>query len=92
MAKTYTATVGMNYPTAKGEARVEAGDSFSDLPAKSASWLLDQGCITTGTVAAPTPDAAPVDAPTPDAAPVDAPTPDAAPVDAPAPDAPKGNN
>lgn len=45
MAKTYEAVVGLNYPTAKGEARVEAGKTIEDLPAKSAQWLLEQGLI-----------------------------------------------
>lgn len=47
MAKTttYIARVGLNYPTAKGEARVEAGEKITDLPAKSAAWLRDQGLI-----------------------------------------------
>ena len=45
-SKDYVATVGLNYPTAAGEVRVEAGDSLSDLPAKSVSWLLDGGYIT----------------------------------------------
>ena len=46
-SKDYVATVGLNYPTAAGEVRVEAGDSVSDLPAKSVSWLLDGGYIVT---------------------------------------------
>lgn len=45
MAKTYEAVVGLNYITAKGEVRVEAGTRIDDLPAKSAAWLLDQGLI-----------------------------------------------
>lgn len=47
MAKTttYIARVGLNYPTAKGEARVEAGEKVTDIPAKSASWLVEQGLI-----------------------------------------------
>lgn len=47
MAKTttYIARVGLNYPTAKGEVRVEAGEKVTDLPAKSAAWLRDQGLI-----------------------------------------------
>lgn len=49
-AKTYTALVGLNYPTAKGEARAEAGDVVSDLPTKSVAWLRDQGLITAGQV------------------------------------------
>lgn len=53
--KTYTALVGINYPTAKGEARVEAGGKVSDLPAKSVSWLLANGLITDGK--APKPEA-----------------------------------
>jgi hypothetical protein len=43
--KTYIARVGLNYPTAKGEARVEAGGKITDLPAKSAAWLREQGLI-----------------------------------------------
>jgi hypothetical protein len=46
-SKEYVATVGLNYPTASGEARVEAGATVSDLPAKSVSWLLDGGYIVT---------------------------------------------
>lgn len=42
---TYIARVGLNYPTAKGEARAEAGDKITDLPAKSVAWLRDQGLI-----------------------------------------------
>jgi hypothetical protein len=47
MAKTttYIARVGLNYPTAKGEVRIEAGEKITDLPAKSAAWLRDQGLI-----------------------------------------------
>jgi hypothetical protein len=43
--KTYVALVGLNYPTAKGAVRVEAGDVCVDLPAKSVSALLSQGAI-----------------------------------------------
>lgn len=49
-AKTYTALVGINYPSAKGEARVEAGEVVTDLPAKSISWLLSEGLIAEGKV------------------------------------------
>ena len=38
----YRALTGIDYPPDK---RVEAGDLFSDLPEKSAKWLLDQGLI-----------------------------------------------
>ena len=55
----YTAAVGLNYPTAKGEARVEAGDVVTDLPSKSISWLRDQGLIIAGNV--PLPDPPPAD-------------------------------
>lgn len=41
----YVARVGLNYPTAKGEARAEAGEKITDLPAKSAGWLREQGLI-----------------------------------------------
>lgn len=44
-AKTYTATVGISYPTGKGEKRVEAGKQTSDLPAKSIAWLRQGGYI-----------------------------------------------
>lgn len=40
MAK-YKALVGMNY----AGKRVEPGDIVEDIPSKSLSWLLDQGCI-----------------------------------------------
>lgn len=49
MAKTtstYTALVGLNYTTAKGEVRVEAGKPCPDLPQRSVAWLLEQGLIT----------------------------------------------
>lgn len=54
--KTYTALVGINYPTAKGEARVEAGEKVTDLPAKSVSWLLANGLITDGKAPKPAAD------------------------------------
>ncbi len=38
----YRAVVGIDYPPDK---RVEAGDLVSDLPEKSATWLLSQGLI-----------------------------------------------
>jgi len=38
----YRALTGIDYPPDK---RVEAGDMVSDLPEKSAKWLLDQGLI-----------------------------------------------
>jgi len=38
----YRALTGIDYPPDK---RVEAGDLVSDLPEKSAKWLLDQGLI-----------------------------------------------
>jgi hypothetical protein len=38
----YRALTGIDYPPDK---RVEAGDLISDLPEKSAKWLLDQGLI-----------------------------------------------
>lgn len=44
-SKTYITTVGINYPTAKGEVRVEAGEKVSDLPAKSIPWLRENGLI-----------------------------------------------
>lgn len=43
--QTFIARVGLNYPTANGEARVEAGEKITDLPAKSVAWLRDQGLI-----------------------------------------------
>lgn len=45
MAKTYEALVGLNYTTAKGEVRAEAGDRLEALPQKSVAWLLEQGLI-----------------------------------------------
>lgn len=38
----YRALTGLNYPPSK---RVEAGDIVSDLPEKSALWLLKDGFI-----------------------------------------------
>jgi hypothetical protein len=38
----YRAVVGIDYPPNQ---RAEAGDLISDLPEKSAKWLLDQGLI-----------------------------------------------
>lgn len=38
----YRVLIGMNYPPDK---RAEPGDIVTDLPAKSVSWLLEQGCI-----------------------------------------------
>ncbi len=38
----YRAVVGIDYPPNK---RVEAGDLVSDLPEKSATWLLSSGMI-----------------------------------------------
>jgi hypothetical protein len=55
MADTYTATVGLNYPTAAGDARIEAGAQVSDLPASSVNWLLSQGLITVAGSSAPDP-------------------------------------
>lgn len=46
-SKEYVAQVGLNYPTADGEVRVEAGATVTDLPAKSVGWLLDGGYIIT---------------------------------------------
>lgn len=40
----YRAIVGIDYPPDK---RVEAGETVSDLPDKSAIWLLAQGLIET---------------------------------------------
>lgn len=45
--KDYIAVVGLSYPTAKGEVSVEAGQPCPDLPAKSVSWLREQGLVTT---------------------------------------------
>ena len=79
--KTFTATVGLNYPTGKGEARVEAGDTITDLPAKSVSWLRDGGYILAPGDAAPevapevAPETPPADAAPADTAPADVPTP-----------------
>ena len=38
---TYMAMTGLDY----GDKRVEAGELVSDLPAKSVTWLLEQGLI-----------------------------------------------
>ncbi len=38
---TYKVLVGIDY----GDKRAEAGDTVSDLPTKSVSWLLEQGII-----------------------------------------------
>lgn len=51
--ETHIALVGMNYTTAKGEVRVEAGEACPDLPAKSVGWLKSQGFIQAKTKAAP---------------------------------------
>mgnify|MGYP006292243569 CR=1 FL=1 len=41
----FVAVVGINYPTATGEKRLEAGESASDIPARSIPWLLETGAI-----------------------------------------------
>lgn len=41
----YRALVGIDYPGKSGEKRVEAGETVSDLPAKSVKWLLDGGHV-----------------------------------------------
>ena len=41
----FIAVVGINYPTATGEKRVEAGERVSDLPSRSVPWLLESGSI-----------------------------------------------
>lgn len=41
MAKSYEVIIGVDY----GDSRAEPGDVVSDLPAKSVTWLLDQGVI-----------------------------------------------
>jgi hypothetical protein len=38
---TYKALVGIEY----GDKRIEAGDTASDIPTKSVSWLTEQGLI-----------------------------------------------
>ena len=38
---TYKVLVGIDY----SDKRAEAGDTVSDLPTKSVSWLLEQGII-----------------------------------------------
>lgn len=38
---TYKVLVGIDY----GNKRAEIGDTVSDLPTKSVSWLLEQNCI-----------------------------------------------
>jgi hypothetical protein len=43
--RTFVALVGINYPTGNGEKRVEAGKKVSDIPARSVSWMLEQGFI-----------------------------------------------
>lgn len=40
-AKQYEVLVGLNY----GDTRKEPGDIADDIPAKSVTWLLDQGAI-----------------------------------------------
>ncbi len=37
----YKVLVGIDY----GNKRAEVGDTVSDIPAKSTSWLLEQNCI-----------------------------------------------
>lgn len=39
--KSYEVVVGLDY----GDKRAEPGDVVTDLPAKSVTWLLDQGFI-----------------------------------------------
>ena len=66
--KTFTAVVGLSYPTGKGEARCEAGEKITDLPAKSVAWLREGGYILAPGDAAPevAPEVAPLDdTPTP---------------------------
>lgn len=59
MPKTYEAVVGLNFTTAKGEARVEPGERTSEIPTKSAGWLLEQGLICAPGKSPATEDAAP---------------------------------
>ena len=54
MPDTYTALVGMNYPTAtESSKRVEPGEQVSDLPPQSIPWLFADGLI--AAVGAPAP-------------------------------------
>lgn len=41
----YRVLVGINYPTSKGEKRVEPGDIVADLPQKAVAGLVEQGVI-----------------------------------------------
>lgn len=43
MMATYKVLVGLDY--GKPSKRAEAGDTVSDLPTASVSWLLEQGII-----------------------------------------------
>lgn len=43
--RTFVVLVGINYPTGSGEKRVEPGKKVSDIPARSVSWMLEQGII-----------------------------------------------
>jgi hypothetical protein len=50
---TYVALVGLNYVTAKGELRVEAGDEIVDAPEKVLKALKDMGAVTEKKAAKP---------------------------------------
>lgn len=41
MAKAYEVVVGIDY----GDKRAEPGDVVTDIPAKSVTWLVNQGVI-----------------------------------------------
>ena len=76
MPDTYTILVGLDYPNAQGNQRVEAGDQVSDLPPQSIPWLLSTGAIGPVVPAEPPVTPAEVPAPAPEpppAAPVAAP-------------------
>jgi len=44
-AASYRVLRGVNYPTAAGEARAEAGTVVTDLPDDAIEWLLADGVI-----------------------------------------------
>lgn len=43
--RAYVVKVGLSYPTADGEKQATPGDTITDLPAKSVSWLTAEGYI-----------------------------------------------
>lgn len=44
-AGAYKVLIGLNYPTASGEVRVEPGKVVTDIPERSIAWLTRSGAI-----------------------------------------------